>query len=139
MTTSAHHSPDCDREFLEAFETCALPTDRFHHRDHVRVAWLYLRQGSLMEALERCVTGLRRFAAHHGKPGLYHETITWGFMLLIHERQQRCPTASWERFAEVNADLLTWRPSALDRYYRPETLQSEFARRVFVLPDAGLP
>ena len=32
---------------------------------------------------------LRRFAAHHRVPGLYHETITWAYLLLIRERMQR--------------------------------------------------
>ena len=41
----------------------------------------------------------------------------------------------WQGFADRNADLLTWKPSALDRYYRAETLASERARRIFVMPD----
>ena len=41
----------------------------------------------------------------------------------------------WEDFARENPDLLTWRPSVLDRYYTAETLGSELARQVFVLPD----
>jgi hypothetical protein len=45
---------------------------------------------------------------------------------------------SWEDFCRDNPDVLTWRPSILDRYYRPETLGSDLARRVFVLPDRGL-
>ena len=71
-------------------------------------------------------------------PELYHETITWSLLLLIHERSRREPAISWEQFASRNSDLLTWRPSPLDRYYRPGTLASEFARRVFVLPEARL-
>ena len=30
-----------DEEFLQAFEDCTL--EEFHHADHVRMAWLYLR------------------------------------------------------------------------------------------------
>jgi hypothetical protein len=41
----------------------------------------------------------------------------------------------WEEFARANPDLLTWRPSVLDRYYTPETLGSELARSVFLLPE----
>ena len=42
---------------------------------------------------------------------------------------------TWEDFARGNPDLLVWNPSVLDRYYEKETLGSELARRVFVLPD----
>ena len=70
--------------------------------------------------------------------GLYHETITWAYVALIHERVERRPAAHWEEFCRLNPDLLSWRPSILDRYYRPETLASDLARRVFVLPDAGI-
>ena len=57
-------------------------------------------------------------------------------MLLISERVQRAGgRLDWEEFASANPDLLTWRPSVLDEYYTPETLGSELARQVFVLPD----
>ena len=45
------------------------------------------------------------------------------------------PGRSWEEFAVANADLLTWRDPVLRSYYRDETLRSDFARRVFLLPD----
>ncbi len=32
-------------------------------------------------------------------------------------------------------DLLTWKDGVLKRYYAEETLQSDLAKRVFVLPD----
>src|SRR5262249_5878964 len=106
----------------------------FHHADHVRVAWLYLRRDPLLRAVERFSADLRRFAAAKGKPGLYHETLTWAFLFLIHERIGEARDGV-ERFAETNSDLLTWKPSALDRYYRPETLASQRARASFLLPD----
>jgi hypothetical protein len=130
-----------DRAFLAAFESCALPGEAFHHRDHVRVAWLYLRELPAAAALERFASGLRRFAATHGHPGLYHETITWAYLVLIRERMARSadltPGDTFEDFAAAHPDLLTWKPSILDRYYRQETLGSELARRVFLLPDRG--
>ncbi|MBW8878426.1 MAG: hypothetical protein JF614_25990 [Acidobacteria bacterium] len=133
MTTAAM----TDAEFLARFEDCSLPNAAFHHRDHVRLAWLYLRRHSPLEALTRFADGLRRFATANGHPGLYHETITWAFLLLIRERMERGGAAagSWEEFAAANPDLLVWKPSVLDRYYQPETLGSELARRVFVMPD----
>lgn len=67
-----------EAEFIEAFETCTLP--QFHHADHVRLAWLYLRDKSVAAALDAFCSGLQRFAAANGKPALYHETITWAYL-----------------------------------------------------------
>ena len=125
-----------DRDFLAAFADGSLPENCFHHRDHVRAAWLLLRQMPPAAALDRFSGALRRFAAAKGKTDLYHETITWAYLLLINERMERSGRdREWEEFAGRNPDLLTWRPSVLDGYYRPETLGSDLARRVFLLPD----
>src|SRR5262249_34307385 len=72
------------------------------------------------------------------KAGLYHETITWAYLLLIRERMERQgegANASFEAFARANPDLMTWKPSVLAAYYRDETLASPLARRTFVMPD----
>jgi hypothetical protein len=124
-----------DADFIPEFERCALPENSFRHADHIRLAWLYLRDLPLLEALSRFTSGLRRYAASLGKASRYHETITWAYLLLIHERMRRDPDASWIEFAGRNADLLAWRPSILDAYYRSGTLESELARSTFVLPD----
>ena len=125
-----------DRDFLTAFEDGTLPADCFHHADHVRAAWLILREESPAAALGRFSAALKRFAAAKDKPGLYHETITWAYLLLVNERMEGISSpGTWEMFAASNPDLMTWRPSVLDRYYTPETLGSDLARRAFVLPD----
>ena len=122
--------------FLHAFETGTLAEEDFRHRDHIRAAWLLLHEGPPAAALQRFSEALKRFAAAHGKSGLYHETITWAYLLLINERMERGGRhRSWQNFASANADLLTWRPSILQEYYRAETLGSDLARRVFLLPD----
>ncbi len=125
-----------DQELLEAFESGTLAETGFRHRDHVRLAWLYLSRLPPAAALEKFSDALRRFAARLGKSGLYHETITWAYLLLIRERMERGgPGLVWDEFAAANPDLLTWKPSILDAYYLEETLRSDLARRVFVLPD----
>jgi hypothetical protein len=122
-----------DAELVERFERADV--EEFHHRDHVRVAFAYLRTLPLLDAIGRFTAALRRFAAAQGKPELYHETITWAFLLIIHERMQRAPV-EWETFIGDNGDLLRWKPSVLDAYYPSEVLRSELARRIFVLPHA---
>jgi hypothetical protein len=125
-----------DAELLHAFESCDLPSGEFHHREHVQVAWAYLERHPPLDALHRFSDGLRRFAAHHGATGLYHETITLAYFFLIAERRARMGAGhGWEEFAAANPDLMRWRGGVLSRYYREETLASDLARRVFVLPD----
>lgn len=125
-----------EQAFIEAFEGCTLPPDRFRHRDHIRLGWLYFRLHPVPAALARFVEGLKRFAAANGQAGLYHETITYAFLFLINERMERQGRdASWEVFATRNADLATGGLAFLHTYYRPETLASELARAVFVMPD----
>lgn len=123
-------------ELVRLFEAAELPSDGFPHREHVRAAWWYLRHHPMPEALTRFSAALRRFAAACGKPDLYHETITTAYVLVINQRlDETGREVPWPEFAARNQDLLSWRPSILDRYYREETLQSDRARRTFLMPD----
>ncbi|MGI0013828.1 MAG: hypothetical protein ACREBU_10365 [Nitrososphaera sp.] len=125
-----------DVEFVQQFEARTLPAECFHHRDHVKLVWLYLQRYPMLETLVRFSEGLRRFAAANGKHNLYHETITWAYVFLIHERLKRAGgKQSWEEFVAANPDLFNWQNNILKTYYREETLRSELARRVFVFPN----
>ncbi|HEY6338034.1 MAG TPA: hypothetical protein VIW68_06035 [Candidatus Sulfotelmatobacter sp.] len=124
-----------DEEVILRFESDAAPGNPFHHADHVRLAFAYLRQYPVLQALERFAAALRSFADARGKPNLYHETITCAYFFLIRERMARCGRAEWEEFSRQNPDLLIWKEGILTRYYHDATLQSDLARTVFVFPD----
>ena len=124
-----------DSEMYDAFVATALPADQFHHEQHVRVAWLFVRRHGMPAALGEFSEAIKRFAVAKGAHGLYHETITWAYLLIISERQTRQPASTWTEFALANADLLSWKPSILERYYSKEFLMSDEARRSFVMPD----
>ena len=129
-----------DREFIAQFEDCSLPAAAFHHRDHVRLAWLYLKGMPLLEAIARFCDGLKRFATANGKPDRYHETVSWAFLFLIHQRMMESQESSstdlsWPEFAATNTDLLNWKENILHRYYTAETLRSLRAKKSFLLPD----
>ena len=129
-----------DEEFINQFETCTFPAASFHHREHVRVVWLYLQRYSVLETLARFSENLKRFAAANGKPNLYHETITWSYVLLINERMERNGKgSSWANFAERDADLFDWKPGVLKSYYSEQTLGSQLARKTFVFPEKFSP
>lgn len=129
-----------DDQFVAAFEAGLLQNENFHHQEHVRMGFLYMSRFSVLEAVRRFSEGLQRLAATSGRPNLYHETITWAFLLLIRERLARAfehggRLPSWDEFAADNRDLLRGKDHILKEYYREETLRSELARKTFILPD----
>jgi len=124
-----------DAQFLAAFEDTTL--EPFHHGDHIRAGWIYLREYPLLEAIPRFIGALRRYATSRGAPDRYHETVTLAFLLLIFERMDHGKGETWDAFAARHPDLMRWNPSALAAYYRAETLATNDARARFVLPDAG--
>lgn len=126
----------CDDVLLAQFEDCSLPLESFHHSVHVQIAFLYLRKFSLLEVLAKFPAALTKYADAHGKNGLYHQTITWAYLFLINERMRRANRSlSWDEFSSQNPDLLTWKDSVLKKYYRAETLASDFAKYTFLFPD----
>lgn len=127
-----------DQVLIAEFEEGRAAGD-FHHADHVRVAFAYVSEFPVLEAIARFSAALRRFAATKGKPHLYHETITWAYLLLIRQRMVRAtPAQSWEEFSARNPDLLAWKGGILERYYSQATLASDLARQTFVFPDRGI-
>jgi hypothetical protein len=123
-----------DQELLARFEDATLPNASFRHLDHLRVAWLYLRDHGPRGGEERMIAGLGRFAAAHGVPQLYNETLTRFWVRLVAHVMEAFPARS------EFADLLSGFPRLADkglvfRHYREETLRSDLARRTLVLPD----
>lgn len=123
-------------EFQSLLQGCLSEDGRFHHQGHVKLAWLYLNRYPALEAVGRFCQGLKHYAAAHGQPGKYNETLTLAFMLLVLERLSQQGKTSWEDFAAANPDLLVGKPGfdALSRYYPAEILGSPQAKEHFVLP-----
>jgi len=124
-----------DETFVKAFEDLRLEPECFSHADHVRLAFIYLDRFDLVEAMGRFRSALRAFTAHAGLADKYHETVTMGLLVLIHERMAVQQPENWDTFAAANTDLLRWKDGAFFEYYSPDVLDSDLARRVFVLPS----
>jgi hypothetical protein len=105
---------------------------RFHHADHVRVAFELLSRHPFLEAAPVFARRLQGIAARAGHPEAYHETITVAFLALIAERRARHGDADFDRFAAANRDLFD--KTILSNWYRGDELASPLARKTFVLP-----
>ena len=120
-----------DAALVAAFESTEL--EQFSHVEHVRVAWWYLRILPLAEALARCSTGIRRFAAAKGATDKYHETITVFWMRTVAKYNiSRNGTSLLEKANEV---AYKWDKDFPLNFYSRDLLFSDEARARFVEPD----
>jgi hypothetical protein len=118
---------------VAAFETCTLPPGQFHHREHLLVAWAYLREAPFLDAAVRFVGALRRYAGSLGASAKYHETLTLAFLALVHERLDGAP-GSFSSFLEQHPELLDGKALLRASGYDEARLDSDAARRGLVLP-----
>ena len=122
------------QEFVRMFEACELANDNFHHRDHIRLAWIYLERYGELEARGQIARAIRKFAAHHGKSDKYHETITVVWLRLVARAMARVPLdATFDQLTIAAPELLDKR--TIERFYSTAVLASEAARTYWVKPD----
>ena len=123
-----------EEDFLRAFEELSFPAKLFHHREHLHVAWLYLKSGDASRAAERMSEGIRRFANHHGATQKYHHTLTLAWMRLMAAAFVETPEGiTFEQFLAAHPQLKD--ANLLAKYYSKEFLQSAAAREAWVEPD----
>ena len=120
-------------ELTERFENLQVAPGTFHHRDHLAAAYAMLRKYPFIEATSRYAQTIRTMAERAGVYDKFHTTITFAFMALIAERMESSAYDSFDDFIEHHPDLFS--PGLLQRFYSPERLASDVARKVFVMPD----
>jgi hypothetical protein len=132
---SKHEMSSADREFRRAFEAGAFAPADFSHRQHVRLAYVYLVDSDVNLALDRMRAALVCFLSHRGIPATkYHETLTRAWILAVHHFMHRSPEASSaDDFIDRNPMLLD--SKIMLTHYSAGLLFSAAARAEFVEPD----
>ena len=76
-----------DHSFLAEFEAAAIPSQRWSHRAHLRMAFLYLRDWPFPDALARIRSGIlslnRANNVQDTPESGYHETVTVAWARII--------------------------------------------------------
>jgi hypothetical protein len=124
-----------DERFLAAFEAGQIANEGFHHRDHLRLAWIQVRRLGLERASEAVAGAIREFAARHGRADRYHDTMTRFWLRVVAIGINRHGSLRFD-------DLLAAEPHLLDknlpfRHWSRELMASDEARRQWVEPDLG--
>jgi hypothetical protein len=123
-----------DDAFLQAFADCSLSPGAFHHRDHLRLAWLLVRRHGVEPACIMVADGIRGFAARHGHPEKYHETITQFWVRLVgHLIDARPDIDDFATFVDAFPHLLD--AGLPYRHWQRQTIGRAAARSAWVEPD----
>ena len=122
-----------DDAFVNAFSTGQIPNWGFHHRDHLRLAWVQIQRLGLDLASTFVTESIRHFAAHHGAADRYNETMTRFWMRVVAMAIRLHPALPFE-------DLLAAEPHLLDktlvfRHWSRERIGAADTRARWVEPD----
>jgi hypothetical protein len=127
-----------DENFLEQFETKTLRVEEWHHKQHIKVAYLYLRKYPFEKAMEKMREGVKAFNAAKGIPEAldrgYHETMTQAWLRLVHFTLcEYGPAETAEAFYEQSPQLT--QKKTLRFFYTKDRFQTWQAKKEFVEPD----
>lgn len=134
ITHTAHE----DDEFVTAFKSGRIENRSFHHRDHLRLAWIQIHRLGLELGSDDVAGAIQQFATRNGHGQLYHETLTRFWLYAVGLAIGRHRELAFD-------DVLTAEPHLLDKnlpfkHWSRERMFSPAARTAWVDPDLrGLP
>jgi len=127
-------APMSDDAVLRAFEECQLGPAKFHHADHIRLAWVCVQRYGVSAAEALLLDGIRKMAQHAGAPQKFLCTTTIAWTRLVASAQQRGPAASnFSEWIYSHPELLD--RNLLAKYYSPGRLETPEARSGWIEPD----
>ena len=127
-------APMSDDDVLPAFEACQLDPAKFHHADHIRLAWLCVQRYGVNAAEMNLLDGIRKFAQRAGVPQKFMCTTTIAWTRLVATAQQNSPHANnFSEWMQLHPELLD--SNLLARYYSPGRLETPEARTGWDEPD----
>jgi len=127
-----------DEIFIQQFETCTFPFERWNHRAHVKLAYLYAVRFGLEIAGQKLRDGIRAYNAANNVPDTatsgYHETMTMAWLRIIHTTMQEYgQRVTADEFFDLHPQLS--QKKILRLFYSAELFMSPEAKREFVEPD----
>jgi hypothetical protein len=132
-----------DDIFIQQFESRTFPFDQWHHRAHVKLAYLYAVRFGPEMAARKLRDGIRAYNAANHVEDLptsgYHETMTMAWLHIIQATIQIYgPRATADEFFDFHPQLS--QKKILRLFYSPELFMSPKAKQEFMEPDlTGFP
>ena len=92
-----------DADFLAAVADATWPD--FRHRDHLRLAWLCLREGSFEEGAERAAALIRAYAEAKGAASTFDAALTRRWTARVQAAMEGAPGADFDTLLAAFPDL----------------------------------
>ncbi|MEP3247095.1 MAG: hypothetical protein ABJN40_20355 [Sneathiella sp.] len=124
-----------DNDFIKQLENCTLPADQFDHVGHLRIAWLYLRELEIKDAITKTANSIQNYASSLGAPKKFHYTLTVVSLFILKERMMSDPAGKFETFLENQPDLRSHFKDLVHAHYSQERLSDSRAQESYIEPD----
>lgn len=124
-----------DKEFQIQFEGLSLPESQFDHIGHLRMAFIYLQQNDLADAIEKTCSGIDQYATSLGAADKFNHTLTEATVRIMASRIGSEHCDNFADFKIRNPDIVKNLKGVLLQHYAHRTLFGEQAKRQFVQPD----
>ena len=125
-------TPD-DEAFVAAFHSGRIANQNFHHRDHLRLAWVQIHRLGLGPASEAVTSEIRAFATRHGSADRYNDTMTRFWLMLVGLAIGRHSTLTFDQLIAAEPHLLD--KTLPFKHWSRERLTTREARASWVGPD----
>jgi hypothetical protein len=127
-----------DDLFIQQFENLTFPFSEWHHRAHVKLAYLYATRFGVEIAGRKLREGIRAYNAANGVVDAptsgYHDTMTQAWLRIIHATVQVYgQRENADDFVDFHPQL--GQKKILRLFYSPELFMSARAKQEFVEPD----
>ncbi len=123
-----------DAEFLDQFKNAILDPKLFSHEAHLRLAWIYINNEGLDNAIKKITHQLKNFVTALGASDKYNETVTVAAIKAVYHFWLKSETITFQDFILENPRLKTDFKALLAAHYDIDIFNSEVAKSNFLEP-----
>ncbi len=124
-----------DDEFVDQFENLTLRPALFSHEAHLRLAFVYLRNFSIIEAIDKIRNGILSFDRKHGDGSKYHETLTVAAVHVINHFRQKQEIHDFSSLLKAYPRLKKDFKQLLLTHYSEKRLFAKDSKYCYLEPD----
>lgn len=124
-----------DTELETAFENCTLDPGLFSHEAHLRLAWIYIKQFEVDEAVDRICFHLARFVTYIGEEDKYNLTLTIAATHAVNHFMNKSKSGNFKDFILEFPRLKNNFRELIETHYGFDIFSNQEAKKTFLEPD----